>query len=68
MNLQTIIKRLYWKWQESPMRDTIYWAFFFTVGLITVFHLVSSITASAVENSGFGIYDASTTAALVGEN
>lgn len=60
--IRQMAKRAYWNWEESHIRNTVHWALFLSVGLITVFHLISSITTSAVENDGFGVYNETITA------
>ncbi len=66
MKTGTIIKRLYWKWEDSRFRDPIHWLLFFLIGIFLVIHLVESISRTASHVDRFGI-NSSTTQELLNE-
>lgn len=68
MKTESKILRWYWKWNESPIRDTVHWAVFLAIGLTVVIHLVSSISTNALDATGIGASSKATAAMLNEQN
>lgn len=64
MQQRSLILRLYWRWNESHIRDTVHWVVFIGIGLAVVINLVSSITTNALNEQGFAAHAQATSAAL----